>query len=1050
VDRIALEQRLLARARQRAAAAPQTRSVVDGPEPATRAQERLFFLHQLEPADRSYRIAVSLRLTGPLDRDAVSAAVAATVGRHAALRTVLCHRDGRLWQDRLPAEECALRHAEATPPAGGWTPEAVADVVAEETDRPFDLTAGPLFRATLIQLDAEDHVLLLVLHHVIADAWSITVLCADLSAAYRDGAATLSPVDGPWPPVPSAESAASLRFWLDELESAPPAVNLPLDFPRRTSRRHRGARLSRSLGPAARAAVDRVATAARATVASVLLAGYATVLHRWTGQPDLVIGLAVSGRTRAEDQHVIGLLANTLPVRIPVDPTRGFTNTVRTVHSRVVRALEHQQVALEEVVAAAGRGGERGRNPLFNVLFAMQNVPPVSPRFAGLHTEVLPVAHHGAKLDLALHVTPEGDGGLHLSLEYDTDLFRPETAAALADQVASFFGPEAPVVPPPGTYGPVRDVGPEPVVARILAQANRRPDAVALRHGTERLTYGELARWVERLASVIRGRVSAGGVIAVRLPNGFDLIATLLATHLARCAYLPLDASWPVDRVRLLLHESGAELLVAAEDQDLGVPLVAPTAAEAPADPPLDPPGPDDLAYVIYTSGSTGVPKGVMVEQRGLTNHILWAVDAFAGGGSLLLSSVGYDLPVPVLFAPLVAGATLTIAQPAEAALTGAAELAVAGGYGFLKLTPSHLRALAAEVGWPALARAAHRIMLAGEELTGRTVRPLAEHAPELALLNEYGPTEVSVACTAFAGTAGDFALRDRVPIGTPLWNMAVHVLDERLRPVLAGCLGEVYVGGTGVARGYLGRPGLTAARFLPDPYSATPGARMYRTGDLARRLAEGQLVFHRRADDQVKIRGVRVEPEEVERALHGHPLVDQARVVVSDVDGDAVLSAFVVAGPWADAAQITAWLRRQLPEQLVPERITLLDALPLTGNGKLDRTRLPAEAQAPKVALPTIETPTERALALIWTELLNAPAVDAAADFFALGGHSLLAVRLVEQVGRSFGVTCPLHTIFDAPTLREFATVVESLVHRHVESLTAEQVIRQLEEVDR
>jgi amino acid adenylation domain-containing protein len=1052
-ERSALEERLLRAARGRRAV-PRTDTVRDGDRrPALPAQSRLFFLHRLEPAaERSYRITAALELTGDLDEAALRQAVNAVVRRHTVLRTVLRLDGGRVWQEvRPPGPAYALR----TAPTASTVDEALADL----TGRPFDLSEGPLVRSTLFPLGPSRHLLVCELHHAVADAWSIPILCGELGAAYgnaRSGETTR--VDALPLPVPAASSARDWAYWKRVLEGAPRTLTLPADFVRLSRRRHHGARIVRHLGPGV---MDGL-RGAGPTAAAVALAVFAIVLHRWTGDAEVVIGAPAAARLRPEDQNTIGLYATTLPIRLDLSDDPSFATVTGRVASRLLEALAHQDPPLEELAAAAGQAGTTDRNPLYQVLFAMQTIPGGDPDFPGLSVRSVTAPTAGAKLDLSVHLTPAGHG-LRLTVEYDADLFEPATADALADQIAYALSAWPAVAteragdlllaPPSGeaalirsSAGPDHPAGVPLVVDAIAAQATRTPLLAALRMGDECLTYQDLMARANAIASRLRTR-GRESLVAVLLPRSFDLIAVLIGVHRAGAAYVPLDPRWPRARIAALIDACHPDAVITNAAAVGGLPAGPEIVdiAELPTTAAFSPAGvdADDLAYVVCTSGSTGTPKSVMVTHGGLANHLAWAGELFADGGGLLHSSVGFDLPVPLLFGPLMRGRTLTLArEPAAAALAGAEE-AVEGGFGFLKMTPSHLRALAAEIGWPALARSTRRLMIAGEDLGGELLRPLAEAAPTLALLNEYGPSEVSVACSAYAGRAADFARHRAVPIGPALPGTRVYVLDRRLRPVPPGVIGEIYIAGAGVARGYLGDPRQTADRFRPDLYAAAPGTRMYRTGDLARRTPDGSVTFAGRADAQIKIRGVRVEPAEIEATVRSYPGVTEAAVVAVGNPPDRIEAYIVASGVTAD--QVAAFLRRRLPEQLVPARIVEVDRLPLNDNGKLDRSALamapsgPARPEQPSAAV--VATPTQQALARLWQAVLGGDLPRPADNFFDCGGHSLAAVALVERIDKSFGVPCPLSAVFGDPTLADLASTVERMVREKVTALSQREV---------
>ncbi|MFI6479292.1 amino acid adenylation domain-containing protein [Nonomuraea sp. NPDC050663] len=1083
VKRAAAEERLMALI---APAAELNREPLPDRVPATSAQARLHFLDQLEPAGRSYRIPLVLRIKGDLDAAALVEAIGYVVQRHDSLRSVLRAEEGTVWMDVRPFSEAHdVAVVDVPAPRDGWSEDEVVRLAQREALRPFDLGAGPLFRATLFRLADDDHLLVCCMHHAVADAWSVGVLYTDLAMAYdavrsstESGLPALSPGyreyalrQRCWMESPEAE--ASLAYWREHLRDAPAALSLPTDRRRPSRREHRGERVHRRLPPTLCAALEEQATASGSTLATVILSAFALVLHRWSGDPSVVVGMPTAGRTRLEWEPVIGLFSSTVPIHLDFTRVETVRDLLRSSRQAVVSAFAHQDVPFERLVADLALRPDPGRTPVYQVLFAMQSVPAARAGFDGLDVQWVLVPTGGAKFDMSLHAAPDASG-MALALEYDLDLFEPETAHAVLDQVIEALRrvaaePDADVrtVPLTGEAGPgsamaqwssgPRRALPERTISELIAERTvTRGNAVALRQGGESVTYAELGGRVDRLAARMTGveRVRVGETVAVLLPRGFDLVTAILATLRCGGAYVPLDARWPADRQRRILQECGARLLVTSTrlrdrlgpSGDLQALCLDEPWQEQGDLPPFPVAGLDDLAYVIFTSGSTGAPKGVMVEHRGLLNHILWAIDEFRVDDEdsvLLQTSVGYDLPVPNLFAPLVAGRTLVLAEAdVPDALAGAREMAD-GGFSFVKVTPSHLRGLLAELPAASLPGAARALVLAGEELRGDDLTGWARSVPDQVVINEYGPAEVSVACTTFHGVAATFSSMARVPIGAPLWNADVHVLDERLQPVPPGVLGEIYVGGTGVARGYYGQAALTADRFVPDPFAAEPGSRMYRTGDQARRRPDGMVVFAGRADQQLKIRGVRVEPGEVENTLRAHEDVSEAAVITRD----GTLHAYVVAGTAFDGDDLTSWLAQRLPEQMMPATVTVVEEIPLTGNGKVDRVALASvpHKQPRRWDAPRPATPTERALADLWREVLELRAVGPLDDFFTLGGHSLRAVELVNRMTEAFGTPCPLRLVFERPRLRDLAAAVETLIRDRVATMSAAEIERHL-----
>jgi amino acid adenylation domain-containing protein len=1061
-ERAELEARLLHRARIRQPGAGGGSGADDGQrEPASPAQRRLFFLHRLDPTDRSYRITVALHLTGPVDPSAIDASVDTVVRRHPALRTVLRLAGDELVQEVRPAGAAyAVRHHEAT-----GSPE---QVLTRLIGAPFDLSEGPLFRGTLCRLAPDEHLLVYEVHHVVADAWSVSVLCDDLADAYTAAVTGTAANAEPLPlPGHGTPSDASLTYWRTHLSGAPDTIALPVDFEYPAVRRHRGERITQVLPRSVYESMSVLAARSGTTVAAVALATFATLLYRWTGDQDIVLGVPFAGRPEAHQQRMIGLFATTLPVRLTLDAELDFGAVVSRAREALLGALTHADLDFEALLGHTPRTST-ARNPVYQVLFAMQNLPDPHLTFPGLRVRPVAVPTEGAKLELSVHVTPLPDG-VRLVVEYDSDLFERATAQALADQLALGLArwpatPRAAVADLPMSHvddeaallrraaGPTVHASGQRVVDRFVAWARRCPDRIALRQSGATMTYEQLLRRADGIAAAL-GRLAVGHdppTVAVLLPRGFDLVAAVLAAHRARLAYLALDPRWPSERQAAILAGCRPVALITRGHHAPGgtTPVVDVDRIGSASAEGVDVAGDlDELAYIVSTSGSTGAPKFVMVTQRGLSHHLDWVADDLFGGGdgALLHSSIAFDLPVPILFGPLVTGQTLTLAaETAVDAVAGAAELS-GTRFGFLKMTPSHLRALASEIGWAALAGSTRRLMVAGEELHGNALARLAEVAPELPMINEYGPSEISVASSIHPGPAAELARHARVPIGGPLPNTRVYVLDRRLRPVPPGVLGQIFIGGNGVGRGYLNDPRQTAERFRPDPYAPVAGARMYASGDRARVRPDGAVVFAGRADGQVKIGGVRVEPADVQATLLRHPGIREAAVLAVTADPARLRAVVVGEAHNTRPEDVTAWLRRRLPEQLVPAEVVVVDRLPLTGNGKLDRgalLRLPVDgAVRPSATGELPSSPTERALAQLWAHVLRGPLPAAGDDFFELGGHSMAAVALVERIRRAFGVEVPLSAVFHDRTLRELAGTIEWRVRERVAAMSPAEV---------
>ncbi|MFI9841242.1 amino acid adenylation domain-containing protein [Nonomuraea sp. NPDC051941] len=1016
-----------------------------GPLPLSFAQRALWFLDQLEPGGREYLEHFAVRLTGPLDLARLNDALTLLVERHEILRTRYGSGPGG---DPVQVVD---------PPVRVQVPAERADpreVLAEELARPVDLAAGPPFRLRLVELGAEDHVLLFVLHHIATDDRSQEILAEELRAAY----------DGhPLPPLPVqyADFAAwqrarlsgeglerGLRFWRARLAGATP-TELPPDHPRPAGagRDRAGGSVRFEVPGALAGKLAEVGGGQDATPFMTHLAAFFGLLFRVTGQSDLSVGVPLSNRGRPETERLAGLFVNPVVMRADLSGAPPFTRLLRDVRDSAVSAYDHDDVPFELLVEELAPARELGRNPLFQIMFTMHGRQE-SPGFD-------PPGVPGAKFDLSWHLTERADGGFDGRVDYAAALFEAGTVERFAAWYVRVLRavaaePEVPVDRIPllsaaeaeGLAGTGRAAAPAVLGPAVHEMIERRaaadPDAVAVAGA---FTYAELEREANRLAHRLRELgAGLGTLVAVRLPRTPELIVALLAVLKSGAAYVPLDPAYPADR----LHGSPAALLVTSGAGDGSAAAVLVTRAGSgwlvamddpaereriarqPDTPPGVTPSPDDLAYVVHTSGSTGRPKGVMITHGGLANYVAWAVAELRPRGVVPLhTSLAFDLALTSLYPTLAAGATLALADESAAGVDGLVEVP-GRPFGMVKVTPTHLDLLAATLAEQELPGFTRCLVVGGEQLRGGQ---LARWAPDTLVVNSYGPSEITVACSVNVLRAGD-ARPGPVPIGRPLPGVTLHVLDAAMRPVPAGVCGELYVGGAGVGRGYLDRPALTAASFVPDPYGPA-GSRLYRTGDLVRRRADGELEFVGRVDQQVKVRGHRVEPGEVEHVLTGHPGVRAAAVVLSGPDGDRLSVYVVPEGPETpDFGELRAFLARRLPAHMVPELWGMLAELPLTGNGKLDRRALPPLAPMAS-ARPHVapRTPAEQAIATIWADLLGVARVGTDDDFFELGGQSALATKVAARLRERFGVQVPVRDVFATRTVAALAEVVAARV---------------------
>ncbi|MGW5658706.1 non-ribosomal peptide synthase/polyketide synthase [Streptomyces sp. NPDC003758] len=1012
----------------------------DRPLPLSFAQQRLWFLDRLRPGDARYNSAVAVRLAGALDREVLERALAVVVARHEALRTTFDEADGRPVQTVHPAGPVPLPARDVT--------DLDAELRAEYA-RPFDLGRGPLLRALLLRESATSHVLLLTAHHIVTDGWSMGVVLDELCAAYdalaRGVAVDLPPVEAQYPDfavwqreqLSGPRPERHLAYWKERLAGAV-APQLPLDRPRDGEEAGAGAVLTFTVPADLTARLRDLAREGRTTLYTALVAATKALLARWSGQEDISVGSLIPGRSRTDLERAVGFFVNTVVLRTPVEPAGSFRDLLGEVAGTVNGAFAHGDTPFERIVEAVGASREAGRNPLFDVMVLLHPEPPAATAPRGLSTAPVTVPRQAATFDLSVEFVPDGEALTGL-LEYRTDLFEPATAERMADQLLRLL--QAAAAEPDRPLGTLPLMS-EREVRRVVhdwnpaahdlddttypelfeRRAARTPGALALVAGTERLDYATLNARANRLAHHLIARgVGPERLVALRLPRTADMIVAILAVWKSGAGYLPLDPALPEERVRHLLDDA-RPALVLDEVALRAVPAIAPD-----TDPGRTAPDPAHTAYVIYTSGSTGRPKGVAVTHRSVAGLLAAHRAGFvaeAGGGPLrvaLTASFSFDTSLEgvLLMAdghPLHLVDEVTRMDPAALV-----EYVVEHRVDFLDVTPSYLRQLL-PAGLLTDPRHRPRVLMLGGEAVGPALWRELAALPDVAAYNFYGPTECTVDALACRIEAADRPL-----VGRPLPGVRAYVLDARLRPVPPGVGGELYLAGGQLARGYAGRPGLTASRFLPDPFGP-PGTRMYRTGDLARWTADGRLDYLGRADDQVKVRGHRIEPGEIEAALLDLPDIGAAAVVaVPDAHGHTRLAAYVVPAPGAPRpvpADLRSALRRVLPDHMVPSSFTALDALPLTTSGKLDRRALPVpdlEVVERRREFVAPRTPDEETLAGIWTEVLGVSRVGVTDNFFELGGDSILSIQAVSRA-RAAGLRIGSQDVFRHQTVADLA----------------------------
>ncbi|HEY0495057.1 MAG TPA: amino acid adenylation domain-containing protein [Kutzneria sp.] len=1007
-------------------------AVVERPQriPLSFAQKRLWFLHRMEGPSSTYNVSMTLRLTGPIDRDALAAAIDDVLWRHESLRTAFAETDGEPHQVVLPQ----------TTPMHIVETSDIDEVVVAEAKYGFDLAAGAPVRITLFAASATEHVLLMLMHHIVSDGWSWAPLCRDLETAYTARLSGNAPAFEPLPvqypdfalwqqDVLGSERDGNslvtrqLEHWKQALAGLPELVTVPADRPRPAVATYRGDLLPFTVDAKIHQAMVKLAHDTDTTVFMVVEAAMAVLLTALGGGEDIPIGTAVAGRTDAALDDLVGFFVNTLVMRNDTSGDPSFTELLRRVRETSLAAYANQEVPFERLVELVNPTRSLSHAPLYQVMLTYQNNSDAALTLPGVQVEIGEANTGISKFDLSFNIreVPSLNGlpaGLEGEVEFATDLMDSATAASVARRLVRVLA--AVVANPTQPIGSLdlleaverrrvieewNDFGREVPSATLVESFERQvattPSGQAVVFGDSALTYAELNARANQLADVLREQgVGPEKFVAVKMPRSTDLVVALLGILKAGGAYLPLDPSYPADRLEFMVADVAPVLTLTS----------LPALDGRPTDNPVSPLLPGNAAFVIFTSGSTGRPKGVVVQHDSLNQYLSWTRSAYpgVGGRSLVHSPVSFDLTVTGLFSTLTSGGSVHIVDLDRSA--DAAQMSQQPT--FVKATPSHLPLL---LNLPDVFSPTEQLVLGGESLMGEVLDQWRARFPTTTVVNEYGPTETTVGCTEYRIEPGDEVRAGVVTIGKPVWNTRMYVLDKALRPVPPGVQGELYIAGDLVTRGYHNRRGLTASKFVADPFGP-PGSRMYRSGDLGRWRTDGNLEFIARVDDQVKVRGFRIELGEIEGCLGTHPDVRHAAVIVrEDQPGDKRLVAYVVGDVDLDVLRKHA--ADALPEYMVPAAFVPLDVLPLTANRKLDRKSLPAPDYAAASAIREPRDDRERTVCALFADVLGLPAVGVEDNFFDLGGHSLLATRLISRIRADLGAELSLRALFDQPT---------------------------------
>ena len=1030
--------------------------------PPSFAQQRLWLLDQIESGTASYNIPAGAWLHGRVDLDALRRSLDELVRRHEALRTTFVAVDG------TPRQVIGAPYAVDLPVFEARDRAEALKIAHEEAARGFDLARGPMLRARVVRLADDEHLLIINVHHVAIDGWSLGIVFRELTALY--GGAALEE-----PPLQYADYAMwqrewlqgetlqkQLDYWTNRLAGAPPVLELPSDRPRPAVQSHRGD-IVRVIAPREIVeAVQKRSNEEGVTFYMTFLAAMKAVLFRYSGQTDLVIGSGIAGRTRAELESIVGYFVNTLPLRTDLSGNPTFRELLGRVRETALDAHDHQDLPIERLIEELHVERSLGHAPLVQVMLFFQNFTDRVMRLPGATLAQLDMDElnpGAARCDLSLFV--EADAELNILLEYSTDLFDPETVRAFGEHLVTFLTaavahPETRIGDLPMLTarerhellgvraGSVADLPPVTLTRLIEEQTARTPDAPAIVVGDRTLTYRELDARANAFAQDLRARGAKPGVlVGIYTDRGPEMVIAVLGILKSGAAYLPLDPSYPADRLAFMIEDSGARLVVTQEHLKSEVPakhaelVIVSVAPPPPAESAAEGGGATlhDVAYVIYTSGSTGKPKGVQIPHAGALNFLL-AMQREPGLDAAdtvcAITTLSFDISVLELLLPLITGAKAVIGDRATAADgKRLARFIADSGATVVQATPASWRMLL-DAGWTGDKKL--KLLCGGEPLPRDLADALLDRCGEL--WNVYGPTETTV------WSALDRVTRDGfITVGRPIPNMRYYVADANLQLVPDGVPGELLIGGIGLGHAYVNRASLTADRFIPDPFSGVPNARLYRTGDVARWRRDGRLEILGRSDNQIKLRGFRIELGEIEGSLREHPGVHQAVVLCrEDRPGDKRLVAYVVpASPDMTTSDFRAHLKAVLPEYMVPSAFVLMEKLPISPNGKVDRRALPAPELSDLDVAPSAppRTPEEQQLAGIWAEVLGVGQVGIHDDFFALGGHSLLATQLIARVSRAFGADIPLRRLFEAPTIAGFSEILNAELIASVEQLS-------------